>query len=164
VPRLAYVETIAACPRCGCVHDRIIQFQWGYCFMSQPSTEDYQIGQPIRWRKLQDGSIPAWTYFADNEANIGDPAFVNLITTDVGSWSWIHCPRCAFPTGGAAVRIENGIITQAWLFAKGEFDTNTDIYLIEPEGTLTPKPDWADPPLQFLNDDGTPAYPGGYRA
>lgn len=159
MPRLAYVETIASCPGCGFVQDRLIQFQWGYCFASQPSTENYQIGQAIRWRKLQDGSIPAWIYFPDGEANIGDPAIVNLVLTDVGSWGWIPCQKCGFPIGGAATKIENGIITQAWLFAEGEFDT--DIYSIEPDGTLTPKPEWAKHSMQFLNDDGTPRHPGG---
>ena len=127
----AYVKAELKCPFCGAVVDDrndLIGFQWGYC-SRYPWPEDvYQVGDTIRWRACEDGSIRAWVYFADSVlggGNIGDPVVRNLIARDASTyghpyWYAQRCSVCEQPFKGGAVEIRDGRIERVWLCKPGE--------------------------------------------
>ena len=130
-----------------------LEIQWGYC----PGADvwyPYAMGEAIRWRVCRDGSIPRWTFFSPSDgplgANIGDPAYENLVLLD--DW-WIgQTHDCLTRLGGAAIEVRGGVITKAWIFSPGEFeDVNTPAYLISEDGELNSMWDGEDHRMNTLD-------------
>jgi hypothetical protein len=48
---------------------------------------------------------------------------------------------------GAIVEIRDGIICGARIYLPGEYSNHTNIYIIDPTGTLKPMPEWYDRPM-----------------
>src|SRR5690348_15069452 len=118
MPNYAYLETEVSCPYCAHrLNERFVCFQWGYCPSYGPQARYiYQLGDPIYWRPCHDGHIEAWTYFGDGGANIGDPAYQDLIVRDTANYyispfdreTRRACPQCGYPIEGAALEIRQG--------------------------------------------------------
>ena len=101
-----------------------ITFQWGYCAARTAGGSAYHVGEEIQWRQCRDGIIRAWTCFDGGyRFNVGDPAIVSVIVTDVGT-DTAHFPQlcrfCGNPIGGAALHIKHNKITSAWAFLPGQ--------------------------------------------
>lgn len=154
MPNYAYVYADLRCPNCGAHIEEYARIQWGYCggyFETTGST--YAIGDTIHWRACADGSIRAWVYFNlkpfNDVANIGDPAYTDLIVCDRWYYAGENpnarrlCTQCGTPHDGAAVEIRGGIIRRAWVFVPGELgETETNYLLIKADGSLEPKSEW----------------------
>jgi hypothetical protein len=87
--------------------------------------------------------------------NLGDPAIKNIAVRDTSDWNSYRvntksCQSCGELLGNAAVRIEDGVITKAWLYAPSEFNDEWDHYLIEQDGTLEPIVGWEDHPMGVI--------------
>jgi hypothetical protein len=57
------------------------------------------------------------------------------------------CHACQGILPGAMIEIRDNIIKRAWIYTLGEFDPNTDIYIIASDGTLISKKEWNDHPM-----------------
>lgn len=165
MPKYAYLQTDAQCPWCGVVLTDMIWFQWGFAPGYGPQWEYvYKIGQPIYWKSCRDGTTPAWTYFFQKDqygvndvANLGDPAFRNLVVRDLAQHYLMEsCQHCQQPLGGAALEISGGVIIRAWISKMGEFEGDeTDIYLVEGSGTqrqLKAMSEWNDHSMDVRSD------------
>ena len=142
MPRFARVETPPIpCPTCGAnlVQHDSIGFQWGFCStpMCGANESCYQIGDEILWRQAADGSFPAWSYFTDNSANIGDPSFYNLIVREsemeIGA-----CGKCGHAGPDVALEISDGIIVS--VMPRDELVPDCEILIVNRDGTLIPMP------------------------
>jgi len=157
----AFLDAELRCPHCGAVFGPLVLLHWGdTATISTLPRRTYQVGDPIAWGCCRDGTIRAWAYFADGElsgrANLGDPAVTDLITRDVTQFSppphQRQCQTCGQVLGGAAVEIRGGIIQRAWIYPPGELDDTATDFLIQPDGTLQPMPEWANHPLDWVTD------------
>jgi hypothetical protein len=165
MPKFAYVDADVRCPTCQAVVIEYLMIQWGRC-PSQLKTEaeSYAVGDPIQWRLCKDGSIRPWTYFAHGryleEANIGDPAYTDLIVRDSGwNFYWVdpaqkpRCQHCSTSIEGAAVEIRDGVIRRAWIYTQGELgEVPADHNLILENGQLQPMPEWDDREIERISD------------
>ncbi len=151
MPYYAYVQADLRCPSCGAPVSDMVVFSWGFCPGSVlRDTYLYHLGDPIYWRRLKDGSAPAWTDFLVGEkgANIGDPAITNLIARDMQQFYWtdpaerLRCGTCRNILEGAAVEIREGLLVRAWIYQPGDLDNDIDLYVIQDDGTLKPIPEW----------------------
>jgi hypothetical protein len=118
-------------------------FQWGHCCHSHGcGVADYAVGDLIQWRRAMDGSVPPWVYFkGHNSANIGDPQYANLIVREL-EFDTRVCGNCNVPFGGFAISISAGVIASAG--TSFGIPDNVDIVLVNPNGSLTPMPEWND--------------------
>jgi hypothetical protein len=176
MPNYCYLETYLHGPSCGAVVGDMVWFQWGFSpgRLPQPAYI-YHLGDAIRWRRAgsgPDGVAPAWTYFEgsargkgdDLEANLGDPAIADLIVQDPVSYLWRdptkrpRCPKCGEFLEGAAIEFRDNVIVRAWISAPGELDPTIVHYLVQPDGTRTPMPQWNDHQMTSLEWD--PQRPG----
>ncbi len=93
MPNYCYLESDLKCPFCQIVVSDLLWFQWGFS-PGKLVHQDYlyHLGDSIRWKACQDGTIPVWTYFESNGkeqgANLGDPTFGDLIVRDVLQFYW----------------------------------------------------------------------------
>jgi hypothetical protein len=156
----AHLAIEVGCPFCAATVLDVVWFQWGFCRSYELREElVYHVGDAIRWKRRQDGALFSWVYFsADGRpagANMGDPTIVDLIVThpwpevrEVASGSDLgRCPSCRQPIGGTAVEIRAGLIRRAWMYAPHEFDSSVSIYLLAPDGSRFPLPEWTDHPM-----------------
>jgi hypothetical protein len=135
------------CPCCGgaiAPAYGLVAFQWGYCPSRQPYDDlFYDLGDPIRWRLDDAGTLRAWVYFegALQGGNLGDPRTGDLLVRALClSGSDLACPRCG--TVDVAIRIERGILVG---FAAAGF--GCDIATLDPDGCIVPRPEWDDAPM-----------------
>jgi ribosomal protein S27AE len=166
MPDFAYVEVRnLVCPKCGqsLAHNDVIGFQWGYCY-GRGGFAGYRINDPIKWRLDKSGRVPIWTYFKWGGANVGDPKYDNLVIRE-SERELRSCHRCGFEFAGIAVHIEGGRIASVQLHTSGlpaaEISIvnvctsdlhDAEISIINPDGTLTPMPDWDDHPMQDVDE------------
>lgn len=162
MPKYAYLETDVHCPNCGAFISDLVSFQWGSCpgFL-QIRDHTYHLGDRIEWRRCADGTIQPWTYFAEGryreEANIGDPAFENVLTQDFTSFVWEDpararpCHSCGTLLQGALVVIHGGIIQRVWVYRPGEIESIVQDYIVEADGTIKPMPEWDDHPMDRVD-------------
>lgn len=153
MPNQAFLEHDLCCEGCGVVIAHYLIFGWGYCPGALPRFY-YHLGDEIRWRRCQDGSVRPWTYFTAVsktwEANIGDSVVTDLIIRDTFNWrdpgesGPQRCSQCGFTFGGAAVEIRGGHITRGWLYQPNEFPSSVDYFVYPPSGRLEPMPQWND--------------------
>lgn len=135
-----------------------------------------RLADPALWQPRPDGSLPAndliiagekwidpmnpdiheWLRRRDRNrgANLGDATYANLITREMQQFYWETpsqrrcCPMCGHVLEGAALEIRDNVIIRAWAYEPGELDNAVGDYVIEPDGTLRPRPDWSDMPMQ----------------
>jgi hypothetical protein len=98
----------------------------------------YQIGNEILWRQAADGSVPAWSYFTDNSANIGDPSFCNLVVRESELES-DACGKCGYAGPDIALDIRDGIIVS--VMPRNDLVSDCEILIVNPDGTQIPMPD-----------------------
>jgi hypothetical protein len=150
MPYNAYLNVELKCPSCDTALADMLWFQWGFSPGNLPSTEYiYHVGDPIVWKACKDGSIPTWISFTNKNsgfpegANLGDPAFRNLIVRDhAQEWLADACPSCHQPMGGGALEIRDGIIVRGWISRPSELGGESNIYLIEADNKLRPMVEW----------------------
>ena len=135
--RFARVETPPIpCPNCGAnlVQYGSVGFQWGFCSTPMFGTNDiyYQIGDEILWRQAGDGSVPAWSYFTDNSANIGDPSFCNLVVRESELESGT-CSKCGYVGPDVALEVRAGIIVS--VMPRDDLVSDCEILIVDPDGT-----------------------------
>ena len=142
-----------------------------------------RLADPTLWQPRPDGSLLAndlimagetwldptnpdaleWVRRGDYDrgANLGDAAYANLITREVQQFYWEtpvrrrRCTACRHILEGAALEISNNTLTRAWVYEAGAFDNAVDYYIVERGGTLIPRLDWSDTPMQtfIVNDE-----------
>ena len=156
MPYYAFVKADLRCPSCAAPVSDVVWFGWGFCPGSLLRADYlYHLGSPIYWRHLKDGSIPTWTAFLVGEkgANVADTAITNLVARDLQQFYWtdpvrrLRCASCQGILEGAAVEIRDGVIARAWIYQPGDLDNDTDLYIVQADGTLKPMPEWNDHPL-----------------
>lgn len=154
MPNYAYLSANLKCPNCGTLITDLVWFQWGYCpGYSLRKEYVYRIGDSIIWKNCENESVPGWVYFENGGANIGDPSVKNILVKDSAqTWLKEFCLSCKHPLGGAIIEIINGVIDNAWIYMKGEFDEDADIYIRKENNILEPKPEWDDHPMSTLKD------------
>ena len=150
MPLFAHVRTPPIpCPTCGAdlVQYGEIGFQWGHCCHPfGAGGVDYEIGDEIHWRCAADGSVPVWTYFASGgSANIGDPAYNNLVILE-SELDSNSCSHCSFSGGGIGLEIVNGKITSVTI--RDDISEDVEITIVNPDGSHGPMPD-IDRPMPF---------------
>ena len=142
MPRFARVEIPPIpCPTCGAnlVQHGSIGFQWGFC--SHPfcaGGTDYRIGDEILWRRAADQTIPAWSYFTDGSANIGDPADCNLIVRE-SELDSDSCEQCGYSGPGVAIQIVDGVIVS--VMPRDDILDDVEIVVVTPDGMQQPMHD-----------------------
>ena len=148
MPRYAHLLVEIKCPSCNAVVKDMLWFQWGNCPSGVPRQEYlYHLNDSIRWQACQDGRISPWTFFNNTvDANIGDPAFQDLIIKDTGPFfqQKVSCKSYSNEINGAVIEIASGRIRNARVYLAGEFDRDVTFYTIEGDGLLKPRPDWND--------------------
>jgi hypothetical protein len=153
----AFVIADLKCPHCTKPLTDMAWFQWGYCPGQLPRHEYlYRVGDPLRWKRCDDGSIRAWTFFKGDGINVGDPDILDLVARDSGQvFLGKPCASCGTPLGGGAVEIRGGVISRVWLATPQEFAESfdeVDIYTIGNDGSRLPRPDLRDHPFQPATD------------
>lgn len=150
MPLIAYLATDVRCSSCGETITDLLAFQWGYCCGYRPRKEaSYELGDRLRWRGCSDGSVPAWAFFGDNEGNVGDPSYTDIIVREYWSEDFTH--SCGTAIGGMAIEIRRGEIVRAWAYPPGEIDNSSLIYRYEPDGSPSPMPGWDDHPMSRVD-------------
>jgi hypothetical protein len=150
MPLFAHVSAEISCPRCGEGLKDLLAVQWGYCRGYRVREEaSYVVGDSVRWRACQDGSIPSWSFFGDGEGNAGDPAWENLIVRDYWLDETVH--SCGEEIGGAAIEIRLGVIARAWAYPRGELDNSSFYYLVDSDGTVSAMPEWDAHPMTWID-------------
>jgi hypothetical protein len=61
-----------------------------------------------------------------------------------------RCETCQGVLEGAMIEIRDGVIKRAWIYQPGEFDDETQEYIIQADGTLKPMPEWKDHPMGLV--------------
>ncbi len=140
MPRFARVETPPiSCPTCGAnlAQYAFVGFQWGFCSTPMFSASDacYQIGDEILWRQAADGSVPPWSYFTDDTANIGDPSFSDLIVRESELES-DTCGKCGYAGPDVALEIRGRIILS--VMPRTDLLADCEIIIVKPDGTQEP--------------------------
>jgi hypothetical protein len=157
----AHLMTDLRCPSCNTVVSDVVWFQWGFCRGYDMWPESlYHLGDTIRWQHCDNGSILSWVLFYDGErqwgGNVGDPAIKNLMVRDWYQFYWEdpaqrrRCETCQGVLEGAMVEIRDGVVKRAWIYQPGEFDNETQEYIIQADGTLKPMPEWKDHPMGLV--------------
>ena len=149
MPRFSHVRVEVSCPQCGVelAPNSAIGFQWGYC--SNPHGGDYftyKVGEPLLWRRDKRGSIPAWAYFRDGSANIGDPSIPNLIVRE-SEYVIRACLACSHQIDGIALRIKQGIIAEVRVYEATGSLPDCDVITVDSNGRETARPEWQDQPM-----------------
>ena len=142
--RFAHVQVKVLCPQCGVqlAPGGAIGFQWGYC----PNPHGgayfvYEVGEPLLWRLDKCGGVPAWTYFRSGSANIGDPAFPDLVIRE-SEYDIRACHACRYRIEGIAVVIIRGIIAEVRVYETiGSLPECSEI-TIDSNGLEAPRPEW----------------------
>lgn len=93
MPSYAHLEIDLRCPRCDAPIVDLLWFQWGFCPGRGPRDEYlYHIGDRIRWKTCQDGTIHPWTVFMrgkhERGANVGTPEVHDLLVRDEAQFFW----------------------------------------------------------------------------
>lgn len=152
------------CPTCGAEVESLasqVHFQWGKV------GEVYSLGDPIRWLKDKQGDVAPpftmiekryWILLKTLYWNNGDPTFANVAILDrcvqnTLARDWF-CNSCKNQLEAILIKIEQGSITSARVLKIGEteqiFGTTSspvDTWILESDGTFSPRYDWYDPPL-----------------
>lgn len=150
----AYLNVDLKCPNCNNLFADMLWFQWGYCPGYAPRDEFiYHIGDSIYWKKCKDDTVPSWTYFEGGGANIGEYSIKNLIVKDSAQYFLKQsCTNCGLSLGGAALRISDNVIVNAWLFGEGELEEEADIFISTDDNSVEPKINWNDHPMDTVKD------------
>jgi hypothetical protein len=150
MPLFAHLTVDIRCPQCGSLVRDLVEFQWAYCRGYALRTEtSYVIGDEVRWRTCADGSIPAWSFFAEGAGNVGDPGFKDLVVREYWLADTPH--DCGLVLGGIAVEVRDGVITKAWAYQSGDFDNSSYFYVLNRDGSTTPMPDWDDHAMDWVD-------------
>lgn len=123
----------------------MVPFQWGFLPGAKPR-EDlmYKVGDAIRWRACEDGSVVPWAAFVGSTGyNFGDPQYQDLIAREAAGWLDDYLHDCGQQVGGAAVEISRGVIRRVWVYPPGEFDNMIDHYQLD-SGLPLPRADWTN--------------------
>ena len=166
MPDYAYLETELPCPHCGRRVGDLLWFQWGYCagYAPRPAST-YAPGDRLRWRRTDDGGVPAWTSFVAGGrgagSNLGDPAVRDLVVRDTAQY-WLRepCPHCGGALDGGAVEIRGGAVVRGWLPRPGELP-EAEVLVPAGDGTLRPLAGAENPPLRLLELGGEEGEMGG---
>jgi hypothetical protein len=149
------------CPFCGAIAADMVWFTWGFCEFYDPRPgETYRVGDRLKWKALEDGTVPAWTWFLSRRTgyglggNVGDPSVRHLVArddvqfVDEGEPYERRCPQCGRHLPGAAVEIRQDVIVRAWLLTPGEL-AGARTYVFEPTGLRAIK-EWDDHPMGVM--------------
>ena len=146
MPKFAHIAERVPCPKCGedlAWNDRV-GFQWGHCAYpwSDSSRPSYCIGDALSWRADVGGRVPAWRYFDDGTANVGDPREGDVLVRE-SEYDIRQCGRCGWAFGGIGVVIRAGLIEA--VAAYPEWPSGAGVFVIGASGELIPRPDFYGP-------------------
>jgi hypothetical protein len=154
--RFAHVNVVVPCPQCSLqlAPGGAIGIQWGYC--SNPhggAYFNYELGEPLLWRLDKRGQVPAWAYFRDGSANIGDPSFASLVIRE-SEYGIRACPGCRHRIEGVAAVIVGGTIAEVRVYEGLGSLPPCDIVTVDQNGVHTPTPEWDNHPMITGVDGG----------
>jgi hypothetical protein len=154
--RFAHVKFVVLCPGCGSelAPGGVIGIQWGYC----PNPHGgpyftYEVGEPLLWCLDKRGEVPAWAYFRDGSANVGDPSFPNLVIRE-SEYGIRACRGCRHRIEGLGVVIVGGVIAEVRVDEEPGGILECDVITLDSNGVQTPRPEWDDHPMITGVDGG----------
>jgi hypothetical protein len=103
----------------------------------------YQVGEPLSWRLDKRASVPAWAYFRDGSANVGDPSVADLVIRE-SEFDIRACPACSQRIEGIAVVIIRGIIAQVRVYQTIWSLPECEVMTVDSNGLETARPEWQD--------------------
>jgi len=84
--------------------------------------------------------VSPWAYFPDGSANIGDPAFADVLVRE-SEHDIRECSGCGADFAGIGVLVRGGVIQQVQASTEGLPAADVSVYI---EGQLFPYPEWDD--------------------
>lgn len=148
MPKFAHLAERVLCPQCGAdlAHIDRIGFQWGYCPYpySDSNRDSYKTGDSLLWRTDANGRVPAWRYFDDGTANIGDPRDGNVVIRE-GEFEISRCLKCSWAFGAIGILVRDGRIDGVQAFP--DWPSGVEVIVVGACGQLIPRPDWTDRPM-----------------
>jgi hypothetical protein len=159
MPDFAVVQGDVLCYRCSYKLSDHLAIQWG----EVPNL--YSIGDSVKWLH-RNGAIatPFRLYRGRSSWNCGDPALSHVMAFDGDSFVIERgksraCSNCMAGIGGAAVEINNGKLSRTITYSEadvngifGDAVGKADIVVIEIDGKLSPRCDWFDPTVHYLDE------------